>query len=151
MKKTIAMHEERDKKHKADDGQQGSAVPAYLLEREQVRHHCCGALVDWLVDCCEGQQGSAYLLEREQVRDQLVVPGVHGRCILLACCSSRAACLLVCRACGATAGRKLRCASWAQAARMNYPWSSVASPSFTPSPCAGGARQGAQQHHQAEA
>lgn len=36
MKKTIAMHEERDKKHKADDGQQGSAVPAYLLEREQV-------------------------------------------------------------------------------------------------------------------
>ncbi len=37
MKKTIAMHEERDKKHKADDGQQGSAVPAYLLEREQVR------------------------------------------------------------------------------------------------------------------
>jgi ribosome biogenesis protein NSA2 len=36
MKKTIAMHEEKDKKHKADDGQQGSAVPAYLLEREQV-------------------------------------------------------------------------------------------------------------------
>ncbi|GAB4823128.1 hypothetical protein N2152v2_010174 [Parachlorella kessleri] len=36
MKKTIAMHEEKDKKHKADDGKQGSAVPAYLLEREQV-------------------------------------------------------------------------------------------------------------------
>ncbi|KAL4436760.1 hypothetical protein ABPG75_003899 [Micractinium tetrahymenae] len=36
MRKTIAMHEERDKKHKADDGQKGSAVPAYLLEREQV-------------------------------------------------------------------------------------------------------------------
>lgn len=35
MKKTIAMHEERDKKHKADDGATGAAVPAYLLEREQ--------------------------------------------------------------------------------------------------------------------
>lgn len=35
MRKTIAMHEEKDKKHKADDGAKGSAVPAYLLEREQ--------------------------------------------------------------------------------------------------------------------
>mmetsp|Transcript_48054 Transcript_48054/g.154008 ORF Transcript_48054/g.154008 Transcript_48054/m.154008 type:complete len:261 (-) Transcript_48054:91-873(-) len=35
MKKTIAMHEERDNKHKADDGAPGSAVPAYLLDREQ--------------------------------------------------------------------------------------------------------------------
>ena len=42
MKKTIAMHEEKDKKHKADDGAQGSAVPAYLLEREQVRRHAWG-------------------------------------------------------------------------------------------------------------
>ena len=39
MKKTIAMHEERDKEKKADDGQKGGAVPAYLLEREQV----CGS------------------------------------------------------------------------------------------------------------
>lgn len=39
MKKTIAMHEEKDKKHKADDGTQGAAVPAYLLEREQVGGH----------------------------------------------------------------------------------------------------------------
>ena len=37
MKKTIAMHEERDNKHKADDGVPQNAVPAYLLEREQVR------------------------------------------------------------------------------------------------------------------
>lgn len=37
MKKTIAMHEERDKKHKADDGNKGAALPAYLLERDQVR------------------------------------------------------------------------------------------------------------------
>ncbi|KAI3425987.1 hypothetical protein D9Q98_007955 [Chlorella vulgaris] len=36
MKKTIAMHEERDKKHKADDGNKGAALPAYLLERDQV-------------------------------------------------------------------------------------------------------------------
>lgn len=36
MKKTIAMHEEKDKKHKADDGAPQNAVPAYLLEREQV-------------------------------------------------------------------------------------------------------------------
>lgn len=37
MKKTIAMHEERDNKHKADDGAPQNAVPAYLLERDQVR------------------------------------------------------------------------------------------------------------------
>lgn len=37
MKKTIAMHEERDNKHKAEDGAPQNAVPAYLLEREQVR------------------------------------------------------------------------------------------------------------------
>lgn len=37
MKKTIAMHEERENKHKADDGAPQNAVPAYLLEREQVR------------------------------------------------------------------------------------------------------------------
>jgi ribosome biogenesis protein NSA2 len=37
MKKTIAMHEERENKHKADDGAPKNAVPAYLLEREQVR------------------------------------------------------------------------------------------------------------------
>jgi len=30
------MHEERDNKHKADDGVPQNAVPAYLLEREQV-------------------------------------------------------------------------------------------------------------------
>ncbi|KAG2445885.1 hypothetical protein HXX76_000489 [Chlamydomonas incerta] len=36
MKKTIAMHEERDNKHKAQDGAPQNAVPAYLLEREQV-------------------------------------------------------------------------------------------------------------------
>ena len=36
MKKTIAMHNERDNKHKAVDAQPGSAVPAYLLDREQV-------------------------------------------------------------------------------------------------------------------
>ena len=41
MKKTIAMHEERDNKHKADDGVPQNAVPAYLLEREQVG--ACGA------------------------------------------------------------------------------------------------------------
>jgi len=37
MKKTIAMHQQRDNKHKADDGAPQSAVPAYLLEREQAR------------------------------------------------------------------------------------------------------------------
>jgi hypothetical protein len=37
MKKTIAMHQERDNKHKAEDGVPQNAVPAYLLEREQVR------------------------------------------------------------------------------------------------------------------
>eukprot|EP00983_Pelagomonas_calceolata_P104917 1159077-Pelagomonas_calceolata.AAC.3 len=35
MKKTIAMHEEKDSKRKADDGAPQNAVPAYLLEREQ--------------------------------------------------------------------------------------------------------------------
>ena len=37
MKKTIAMHQERDNKHKAEDGAPQSALPAYLLEREQVQ------------------------------------------------------------------------------------------------------------------
>lgn len=36
MRKTIAMHQERDNKHKAEDGAASGAVPAYLLEREQV-------------------------------------------------------------------------------------------------------------------
>ena len=36
MKKTIAMHEEKDNKSKAKDGVPKNAVPAYLLEREQV-------------------------------------------------------------------------------------------------------------------
>ena len=50
MKKTIAMHEERDNKHKADDGVPQNAVPAYLLEREQVR------IIAWLgrVFICSG-------------------------------------------------------------------------------------------------
>ena len=36
MKKTIAMHQQKDSKRKAEDGAPQSAVPAYLLEREQV-------------------------------------------------------------------------------------------------------------------
>jgi ribosome biogenesis protein NSA2 len=36
LKKTIAMHEEKEQKHKADDGAPQNAVPAYLLERDQV-------------------------------------------------------------------------------------------------------------------
>ena len=36
MKKTIAMHQQRDKKQKVDDGAPQTAVLAYLLEREQV-------------------------------------------------------------------------------------------------------------------
>jgi ribosome biogenesis protein NSA2 len=35
MKKTIAMHEEKDSKKRADDGAPQNALPAYLLEREQ--------------------------------------------------------------------------------------------------------------------
>ena len=41
MKKTIAMHQERDNKHKAEDGAPQSALPAYLLEREQVCVQSC--------------------------------------------------------------------------------------------------------------
>ena len=36
MKKTIAQHSERDNKHKTDKGPEG-AMPAYLLDREEVR------------------------------------------------------------------------------------------------------------------
>jgi ribosome biogenesis protein NSA2 len=36
MKKTIAMHEEKDSKKKAEDGAPQNALPAYLLERDQV-------------------------------------------------------------------------------------------------------------------
>lgn len=37
MKKTIAMHEQKDSKQKADDGVKEGAVPAYLLDRDQAR------------------------------------------------------------------------------------------------------------------
>ncbi len=37
MRKTIAMHEEKDSKRKAEDGAPENALPAYLLERDQVR------------------------------------------------------------------------------------------------------------------
>lgn len=36
MKKTIAMHEEKDKNRRVKDADEGSAMPAYLLERDQV-------------------------------------------------------------------------------------------------------------------
>eukprot|EP01023_Acetabularia_acetabulum_P024574 TRINITY_DN2369_c0_g2_i2.p2 TRINITY_DN2369_c0_g2~~TRINITY_DN2369_c0_g2_i2.p2 ORF type:complete len:203 (-),score=29.33 TRINITY_DN2369_c0_g2_i2:204-812(-) len=36
MKKTIAMHEEKEHKHKVDDSNEQNALPSYLLEREQV-------------------------------------------------------------------------------------------------------------------
>jgi len=36
MRKTIAMHEEKDSKRKAEDGAPENALPAYLLERDQV-------------------------------------------------------------------------------------------------------------------
>jgi len=36
MKKTIAMHEEKSSKHKNKDAVQEGAVPAYLLDREEV-------------------------------------------------------------------------------------------------------------------
>lgn len=36
MKKTIAMHQQKDSKHKADDGKKQGALPAYLLDRDQV-------------------------------------------------------------------------------------------------------------------
>jgi len=36
MKKTLAMHEQKDSKQKADDGVKEGAVPAYLLDRDQV-------------------------------------------------------------------------------------------------------------------
>jgi hypothetical protein len=37
MKKTIKMHEEKDRDQKVDDGAPQNAVPAYLMERDQVR------------------------------------------------------------------------------------------------------------------
>lgn len=36
LRKTLAMHEERDAKSKNDDGRNDTAVPAYLLDREGV-------------------------------------------------------------------------------------------------------------------
>ena len=37
MKKTINAHSERDNKHEVEKGPEG-AMPAYLLDREQVTH-----------------------------------------------------------------------------------------------------------------
>ena len=36
MKKTLAMHQQQDKKRKVEDSGPQSALPAYLLERDQV-------------------------------------------------------------------------------------------------------------------
>ena len=58
MKKTIAMHQQRDSTHKADDVSPQSALPAYLLEREKVRvislklsHTCKGRVRADLYAC----------------------------------------------------------------------------------------------------
>jgi ribosome biogenesis protein NSA2 len=54
MKKTIAMHEEKDAKRKADDGAPQNALPAYLLERDQV-----GRSVDMGVSSWRGLKKAA--------------------------------------------------------------------------------------------
>lgn len=41
MKKTLAMHQQQDKKRKVEDTGPQSALPAYLLERDQVRAQGC--------------------------------------------------------------------------------------------------------------
>lgn len=67
MKKTIAMHEEKDSKKKADDGAPQNAVPAYLLEREQVGYLCVvlcvcykigekGCVLPCFVCCVRGEE-----------------------------------------------------------------------------------------------
>jgi hypothetical protein len=59
LKKTIAMHEEKEQKHKADDGAPQNAVPAYLLERDQVCLCCCCWWLDWArLDAAARQQHS---------------------------------------------------------------------------------------------
>ena len=46
MKRTINMHEEKERDQKVDDGAPQNAVPAYLMERDQVSvlssHPLCG-------------------------------------------------------------------------------------------------------------
>lgn len=66
MKKTIAMHQERDNKHKAEDGAKAGAVPAYLLDREQV-----GVLT-----ACLYHNGHCWKLI------QFVIPGVCTQLLL---------------------------------------------------------------------
>jgi hypothetical protein len=57
MKKTIAMHQQRDQKRKVDDGAPQTAVPAYLLEREQVRVCVCVLFLRVLSDVRWGRGG----------------------------------------------------------------------------------------------
>jgi ribosome biogenesis protein NSA2 len=56
MKKTIAMHEEKEAKHKADDGAPENAMPAYLLNRDQVGTAAAAGsscnLCDQVQQCC---------------------------------------------------------------------------------------------------
>ena len=71
MKKTIAMHEEKEQKHKADDGAPQNAVPAYLLERDQVRKPLGGSRdVTW-------QWGCALLRGRHVQEEWQQVPRLH--------------------------------------------------------------------------
>lgn len=48
MKKTIAMHEQKDKNRKVKDADEGMARPAYLLERDQVPF-------EWMCLLCWGR------------------------------------------------------------------------------------------------
>lgn len=68
MKKTIAMHNERENKHKAVDETRGSAVPAYLLERDQVGWGSAPMRLRVLNLTLErrGPSAHAYVLARDQ-------------------------------------------------------------------------------------
>ena len=52
MKKTIKMHEEKERDQRVDEGEPQNAVPAYLMERDQV--HCSPAaqLCSRRARCC---------------------------------------------------------------------------------------------------
>ncbi len=78
MKKTIAMHEERDNKHKADDGAPQNALPAYLLERDQV----CSCQKH-MHTTCRPSRGRAQAAWQRPTRSLLLTPSWRPHAVML--------------------------------------------------------------------
>ena len=73
MKRTIKMHEEKERDQKVDDGAPQNAVPAYLMERDQVRTTATDC------DALKALRRSAHVCCASAVSDNRTVHAVAAR------------------------------------------------------------------------